>query len=72
MLRDADDAIVQQGGLGSFQSDVRAACMIAMGANVSGLGTHELISEGSARLTGSVHDVLPDRIVGEIRRDVLC
>jgi len=39
-----------------------AACLIAMGAKVSGLGTHELSIEGAARLAGAVHAVLPDRI----------
>jgi UDP-N-acetylglucosamine 1-carboxyvinyltransferase len=39
-----------------------AACLIAMGAKVSGLGTHELRIEGAARLAGAVHVVLPDRI----------
>ena len=39
-----------------------AACLIAMGARVSGLGTHELRIEGAARLAGAVHAVLPDRI----------
>ena len=39
-----------------------AACLVAMGAKVSGLGTHELGIEGAARLAGAVHAVLPDRI----------
>ncbi len=39
-----------------------AACLIAMGARVSGLGTHTLTIDGSARLAGAVHTVLPDRI----------
>jgi UDP-N-acetylglucosamine 1-carboxyvinyltransferase len=39
-----------------------AACLIAMGAKVSGLGTHELSIEGAQRLAGAVHAVLPDRI----------
>jgi UDP-N-acetylglucosamine 1-carboxyvinyltransferase len=39
-----------------------AACLIAMGARVSGLGTHVLTIEGGAQLGGAVHAVLPDRI----------
>ena len=39
-----------------------AACLIAMGAKISGLGSHELRIEGAARLAGAVHVVLPDRI----------
>jgi UDP-N-acetylglucosamine 1-carboxyvinyltransferase len=39
-----------------------ASCLIAMGARVSGLGTHELSIEGVTRLAGAVHTVLPDRI----------
>src|SRR5258708_1420445 len=38
------------------------ACLIAMGARISGLGTHVLVIEGGAPLTGAVHTVLPDRI----------
>ena len=39
-----------------------AACLIAMGARISGLGTHVLTIEGGATLAGAVHTVLPDRI----------
>ncbi|WP_395710858.1 UDP-N-acetylglucosamine 1-carboxyvinyltransferase [Reyranella sp.] len=39
-----------------------AACLIAMGARVSGLGTHMLTVSGGAALSGAVHDVMPDRI----------
>jgi UDP-N-acetylglucosamine 1-carboxyvinyltransferase len=39
-----------------------AACLIAMGARVSGLGTHVLGIQGVSRLAGAVHTVLPDRI----------
>jgi UDP-N-acetylglucosamine 1-carboxyvinyltransferase len=39
-----------------------AACLIAMGARISGVGSHELMIEGGAPLAGAVHAVLPDRI----------
>ncbi|GEP54754.1 UDP-N-acetylglucosamine 1-carboxyvinyltransferase [Reyranella soli] len=39
-----------------------AACLIAMGARIAGLGTHVLTVEGGALLGGAVHAVLPDRI----------
>jgi UDP-N-acetylglucosamine 1-carboxyvinyltransferase len=39
-----------------------AACLIAMGAKISGLGSHMLTVEGGAPLGGAVHAVLPDRI----------
>lgn len=39
-----------------------AACLIAMGARISGLGTHILVIEGGTPLAGAVHTVLPDRI----------
>ena len=39
-----------------------ATCLIAMGAKVSGLGSHVLTIEGGAPLAGAVHAVLPDRI----------
>lgn len=39
-----------------------AACLIAMGARITGLGTHVLTIEGGALLGGAVHTVLPDRI----------
>jgi UDP-N-acetylglucosamine 1-carboxyvinyltransferase len=37
-------------------------CLIAMGARITGLGTHLLTIEGGALLGGAVHTVLPDRI----------
>jgi UDP-N-acetylglucosamine 1-carboxyvinyltransferase len=37
-------------------------CLIAMGARITGLGTHVLTIEGGALLGGAVHTVLPDRI----------
>jgi UDP-N-acetylglucosamine 1-carboxyvinyltransferase len=39
-----------------------AACLMSMGARISGLGTHVLTIEGGAMLGGAVHAVLPDRI----------
>lgn len=39
-----------------------AACLIAMGASVEGIGTHQLTIEGGHSLGGAVHTVLPDRI----------
>jgi len=39
-----------------------AACLIAMGARISGLGSHVLTVEGGAPLAGAIHTVLPDRI----------
>lgn len=39
-----------------------AACLMAMGARITGLGTHVLSIEGGALLGGAVHTVLPDRI----------
>ncbi len=39
-----------------------AACLIAMGARISGLGSHVLSVEGGAPLAGAIHTVLPDRI----------
>jgi UDP-N-acetylglucosamine 1-carboxyvinyltransferase len=39
-----------------------AACLMAMGARIAGLGTHVLTIEGGAALVGAVHTVLPDRI----------
>ncbi|MBL6614946.1 MAG: UDP-N-acetylglucosamine 1-carboxyvinyltransferase [Reyranella sp.] len=39
-----------------------AACLAAMGARISGVGTHRLTIEGGAPLMGAVHTVLPDRI----------
>jgi len=37
-------------------------CLIAMGANISGLGTSTIAVRGVKRLHGTVHGVLPDRI----------
>jgi UDP-N-acetylglucosamine 1-carboxyvinyltransferase len=37
-------------------------CLIAMGANIQGLGTSEITVEGVSELGGTTHDVLPDRI----------
>ena len=39
-----------------------AACLIAMGAQITGVGTDKLIIEGVARLHGATHPILPDRI----------
>jgi UDP-N-acetylglucosamine 1-carboxyvinyltransferase len=39
-----------------------AACLNAMGANVSGIGTDTLIVRGVERLHGATHAVIPDRI----------
>ena len=39
-----------------------AACLVAMGARISGFGSHVLTIEGGAPLAGAVHAVLPDRI----------
>ncbi|MBS0519063.1 MAG: UDP-N-acetylglucosamine 1-carboxyvinyltransferase [Proteobacteria bacterium] len=39
-----------------------AACLSAMGASISGAGTHEIAIAGGKPLGGAVHDVLPDRI----------
>ncbi|MDB5561867.1 MAG: UDP-N-acetylglucosamine 1-carboxyvinyltransferase [Hyphomicrobiales bacterium] len=39
-----------------------AECLIAMGAKISGLGTHRLVIEGVSSLHGTTHEVLPDRI----------
>ena len=39
-----------------------AACLIAMGATIAGLGSHQLTIEGGRALAGAVHTVLPDRI----------
>jgi UDP-N-acetylglucosamine 1-carboxyvinyltransferase len=38
------------------------ACLVAMGARISGAGSHVLTIEGGASLAGAVHDVMPDRI----------
>ncbi len=39
-----------------------ARCLIAMGAKIEGIGTHTLRIQGSDRLEGARHAVLPDRI----------
>jgi UDP-N-acetylglucosamine 1-carboxyvinyltransferase len=39
-----------------------AACLVMMGARISGLGTDVLVVEGGAPLAGAAHSVMPDRI----------
>jgi UDP-N-acetylglucosamine 1-carboxyvinyltransferase len=39
-----------------------AQCLIAMGADVSGAGTDTITIQGTARLHGATHRVIPDRI----------
>ena len=39
-----------------------ARCLIAMGANIEGIGTDTLKIHGVARLHGARHEVIPDRI----------
>jgi UDP-N-acetylglucosamine 1-carboxyvinyltransferase len=39
-----------------------AACLMAMGARITGLDTHVLTIDGGAALAGAVHTVMPDRI----------
>lgn len=39
-----------------------AECLIAMGANIKGLGTDRLVVEGVEKLHGCQHDVVADRI----------
>jgi len=39
-----------------------AACLIAMGAQISGIGTDRLIVEGVKSLHGATHRIIPDRI----------
>ena len=39
-----------------------ARCLIAMGANIAGVGTDTLTVEGASKLHGASHAVLPDRI----------
>ena len=39
-----------------------AACLIAMGAKITGMGTDRLVIEGVPRLHGAKHTILPDRI----------
>jgi UDP-N-acetylglucosamine 1-carboxyvinyltransferase len=39
-----------------------AYCLVAMGAQISGIGTNTLVIDGVERLHGAHYDVLPDRI----------
>lgn len=39
-----------------------AQCLIAMGARITGHGSHIVTIEGGITLAGAVHDVMPDRI----------
>lgn len=39
-----------------------AACLIAMGARIEGVGTDRLVVEGVGRLHGAHHPIIPDRI----------
>ena len=39
-----------------------AACLVAMGARVEGIGTGKLVIEGVQRLHGAEHAIVPDRI----------
>ena len=39
-----------------------AACLVAMGARIEGIGTDRLVIEGVARLHGARHAIVPDRI----------
>jgi UDP-N-acetylglucosamine 1-carboxyvinyltransferase len=39
-----------------------AACLVKMGAKISGAGTPRIIVDGVTRLSGARHSVLPDRI----------
>jgi UDP-N-acetylglucosamine 1-carboxyvinyltransferase len=39
-----------------------ASCLNAMGANISGIGTGELVIEGVRKLSGTAYRVMPDRI----------
>ncbi len=39
-----------------------AACLIAMGARITGIGTDTLVVEGVKTLHGATHAILPDRI----------
>lgn len=39
-----------------------AECLNAMGAKISGIGTDRLVIEGTEKLGGATHEVLPDRI----------
>ena len=37
-------------------------CLVAMGAQIDGIGTGELVIEGVRKLHGTIHRVMPDRI----------
>jgi UDP-N-acetylglucosamine 1-carboxyvinyltransferase len=39
-----------------------ASCLVAMGAQIEGIGTDRLTIEGVAALHGATHDIIPDRI----------
>jgi UDP-N-acetylglucosamine 1-carboxyvinyltransferase len=39
-----------------------AACLVKMGARITGAGTPRIVVEGVAKLSGARHSVLPDRI----------
>ena len=39
-----------------------AACLVAMGARIEGIGTGNLVIEGVAALHGATHPIIPDRI----------
>jgi UDP-N-acetylglucosamine 1-carboxyvinyltransferase len=39
-----------------------AACLVKMGARITGAGTSRIVVDGVARLSGARHSVLPDRI----------
>lgn len=39
-----------------------AECLNAMGARISGAGTHEIVIQGVSRLHGAHHSIIPDRI----------
>ena len=37
-------------------------CLVAMGAEIAGIGTERLVIQGKPRLHGATHEVMPDRI----------
>jgi UDP-N-acetylglucosamine 1-carboxyvinyltransferase len=39
-----------------------AACLVAMGARIEGIGSHSLVIDGVERLHGADHAIIPDRI----------
>ena len=53
--------IIENAALEPEIGDV-AACLNAMGARISGIGTSRLVIEGVSELHGATHRVLPDRI----------